>query len=114
MKKRQSFLNVYSELNKWLAEKGFKQVYKMSHMDYNHSMYSEYVDGMHGVECYENKDLGVSIRFLRDNLDHKILIVHVGKNSFPEMVRIPALMDMVDTLISDKLKSFYDLIKKYE
>lgn len=72
IQKRQEFLDVYNEFDKWLEKMGFRSGHhwreSTSHLDYNY--WSREIDSLHGVEHYLNDILQLSIRFLRERNNH--------------------------------------------
>jgi hypothetical protein len=75
---RKEFLDTYSEFTKWIWSLGFRSGnYKenTTALDYHYSYYNEYIDALYGIEHYINDILNLSIRFLRDTNEHKIMFI---------------------------------------
>lgn len=75
---RKKFLDVYTEFNKWLHSLGFRcanSKERGTHLDFHWSHYDCQVDSLYSVECYFHDTLKLSIRFLRDRNEHKIMFV---------------------------------------
>ena len=76
---RLKFLEVYAEFDKWLASFGFRPGHYWTESstteDIHYSHYNEHIDALYSVEHYVQDVLKLSIRFLRDRYEHKIMFV---------------------------------------
>jgi hypothetical protein len=72
---REKFIEVYQEFISWLYSIGFKAGSGGSVKDYNYSFYEDKIDSLCAVEHFFIKEIDVSLRFLRDRNEHKILFV---------------------------------------
>lgn len=72
---RKKFLLDYTQLDNRLHELGFKCVKTNTPADYHYSHYNKIIDDLYGVEHFVNETLNLSIRFLRDRHEHKIMMV---------------------------------------
>lgn len=75
---KQKFIEVYSEFNKWLASLGFRRANTketMSYLTYHYTHYDKHINSLWGVENYIQDTLNMSIHFLRDRDEHKIMFV---------------------------------------
>lgn len=83
---RENFLEVYSDITKWLTDKGFRLGHYWNEsstpMDYHYSHYEEHINALFGVEHYVHDILGFDIRFMRDWNEHKFMFIgELGKYS---------------------------------
>lgn len=78
IKERQRFLSVYTVFQNYLKELGFEPYrgYARTPEDFHYSWYNEKIDDLYSVERYVNKDLDMSIRFLRDRHEHKFMMLN--------------------------------------
>lgn len=75
---RQKFLDVYTEFDRWLLSLGFRDVNtkeSMGHLNYHWGHYDEHINSLYSVECYLHDTLKLSIYFLRDRYEHKIMFI---------------------------------------
>jgi hypothetical protein len=94
---RMSFLKVYDEFNLWLRQIGFVVKHSSTTQDFNYSHYDEYVDSMYGVEFYTHPVLKLSLRFVRDNNEHKVMFV--GEGLFGEHSEVIPLEDVKPNIL---------------
>lgn len=82
---RESFLKTYSDFDSWLRSIGFRSSNikeSMSHRNYHYSHYDEKVDSLYSVENYIHDVIRLSIHFLRDRNEHKLMFVgSLGRSS---------------------------------
>lgn len=114
---RQKFLDVYTQFNNWLREIGFRQghYWKESSTisDCHYVHYNEHIDSLHSVEHYVHDAVNLSIRFLRDRYEHKIMFVG-GMGSYSDVLTLDQakaqiLMD-VKRLRDEKLAELKPLL----
>lgn len=82
---RQNFLDVYTEFNRWLFSLGFRTANtkeSMTHINYHYAHYNKHIDSLCSVEKYLHDALKLSVYFLRDTHEHKIMFVgEMGSHS---------------------------------
>jgi hypothetical protein len=85
LKLRIDFLKVYSEFDNWLTSLGFRCAnFKEStnYSSYHWSHYNEHIYSLYSVERYLHDILNLSINFMRDRFEHKIMFVgEMGSHS---------------------------------
>ncbi len=75
---RQRFLNVYTKFDRWLLSLGFRSANikeGMRHLNYHWGHYDKHINSLYSVENYLHDTLKLSIHFLRDRYEHKIMFV---------------------------------------
>ena len=75
---RQKFIDVYAEFDRWLLLLGFRSANtkeSMIHLNYNWGHYDKYINSLYSVENYLHDTLKLSIHFLRDRYENKIMFV---------------------------------------
>lgn len=76
---RQLFIDAYTNFDKWLLSIGFRNGHyweeASTESDYNYSYYDEHINSFYGVECYVQDTLELTIRFIRDRYEHKIMFI---------------------------------------
>ena len=75
IEKREEFLQVYSDFDRWLKSIGFCAKHSNTPDDCFSSFYLDYVDPLYGVEHYTNDVLRASVRFCRDINTHTFIII---------------------------------------
>lgn len=95
---REKFLNVYSDFSNWLFSLGFRQGHfwkeSSASADYNYSHYENHIKSLYGVEHYVHDVLRLSIRFLRDKHEHKIMFVCI-LGSYSKTYTIEEAKDLI-------------------
>ncbi len=112
-KLRWAFLEVYNDLNRWLAAVGFKSKMSSTEQDYHYSYYDEHIDSMHSVECYVLEPVKLVIRFMRDRNEHKLMFVAgmVGRSEVMDIDAFKeAILKNVRDLRDEKLKELEPLM----
>ena len=75
---RQKFLDIYSEFDRWLLSLGFRSANtqeSMGHLNYHWGHYDKHITSLYSVENYLHETLKLSIHFLRDRYEHKIMFI---------------------------------------
>jgi hypothetical protein len=75
---RQNFLDIYSEFDRWLLSLGFRSANtqeSMGHLNYHWGHYDKHITSLYSVENYLHETLKLSIHFLRDRYEHKIMFI---------------------------------------
>ena len=95
--KRQRFLDVYTEFDRWLLSVGLRTANtkeSMSLLNCHYGHYNKYIDSLYSVENYLNDTLKLSIHFLRDRYEHKFMFVG-EMGSFSETTNIEQTKELI-------------------
>jgi hypothetical protein len=113
IKQRLEFINEYSKVDKFLIDLGFRSGHywndSSTPSDIYYDQYRKYIDGLYGIEHYIHDILKLSIRFIRDRNEHRIMFIN-GYISLSDSYDIEGFKKLVlDEVISIRDRKINEL-----